>query len=63
MGESADVSEGTRGEETGASCGTTKEKDGEGESVRQQRKMHDGRERHLALLRGDNSEVLREAES
>jgi hypothetical protein len=33
VGESADVSEGTRGEETGASCGTTKEKDGEGESV------------------------------
>ncbi len=64
MGEGSDVSEGT-GEGTkgynAANEEGTEEKDGESVSVRKQRKMNNGRERPLALLRGDNSYVLRES--
>ena len=66
MGEGSDVSQGTGEGAKGCSAANeegTEEKDGERVSVRKQRKMNNGRERHLSWLRGDNSAVLRESES
>jgi hypothetical protein len=63
MGEGSDVCEGAGGEEAGESCGRTKEKDGEGESVRKQQKMKNGRERLFSELRGHNSYALSRSEN
>jgi len=53
VGEGTNVSQGTGGEVAGESCGSTKEKDGEDESVRKLRKMNNGRQRFFSRLRGD----------
>jgi hypothetical protein len=54
MGEGSDLCEGAGGEAAGESCGSPKEKDGEGESVRTPRTMNNRRERLLSSLHGDS---------
>ncbi len=50
VGEGSDLCESTGGEEAGENYGSTKEKDGEGESVRKSRKMNNGRTRETFFL-------------